>query len=624
MTRSRWFVALVLVVLAAGSAPAQAPKTPAYPFAVPPLELYDRLLKLGVGTADPLPRADREILAGVWAARSASPAKAILQADDAAVAAHLIACGVGDPAARAKYLKKFEELVAAAKGATAGAKTDREKADALLRFLHKGVMANGYAAEQTTLSGVFDAGKFNCVSSSALYFLVGTRLGLKLQPVVIPGFPVGHTAVDLLDGAERVEIEPTNPDGYDWPTKINQPGVVALGPKQDRSTGYDTDGFGLAASAASNLGTAAGNAADPRPAEAVRFQAVALALAPTDPGVANNMVAAVSNWGLKMNEAKKYEEALTLYAFGRETLGPKDSVEHNHYVVWEHYLDDVFEAGKFADGLKLVARAAAAFPKAEGFADPAEWVRRAGAARAKKDGWPAGLAYADDALKHLAGDAAKRVHAWKAGTRRLWSQDHLGNGNPDGSLKVLADGLTEYPGNADLIEGVLFHTQEALALLDKKSGPAAAIAHFKVLCETFPKTAEVRTAGFSHAAGAVDRLCDDKKFEDALKAAGTYAPLAGDRVAELKALAFDAWGRSLAADGKWEASLAKYVEGLAACPKDERLRNNVVVVIDDWAGKAIDKKAWDEAIRIYDVGLKHFPDSSHLKDNRAYCVSQKK
>jgi hypothetical protein len=44
--------------------------------------------------------------------------------------------------------------------------------------------------------------------------------------------------------------------------------------------------------------------------------------------------------------------------------------------------------------------------------------------------------------------------------------------------------------------------------------------------------------------------------------------------------------------------------------------------VDEWATPAMDKKDWKEAVRRYDAGLKHFPDSAHLKRNREYCAKQ--
>ncbi len=508
----------------------------------------------------------------------------------------------------------------------AGAKTNRAKADLLLRFLHKQVIANGYEADETTLHRVFDTGKYNCVSSSCIFYLVGTRLGLKLQPVLIPGtaYSAGHAAVDLLDDGKRIEIECTNPDGYDWPTKLKQPGVVAIGPQPDRKKAYDSDGFGLAGSIAGNLGVAAAKADPPRPVEAIRWAVVALVLDPTDDSAENNLLAAVTNWGLKFDKEKKFEDAVKVYAFGRDALGSIKNLDHNYQVVWAHYLDEVFGAGEVAEGMKILARAAAAFPKEKDFANLAGWVGRAADRKIDKDGWPGGLAFADTAIKDLTGRPAAEMRAWKDEARRRWSQELLKKGDADGSLKVIADGLAESPDNKELFAGLVFHAQEALAYLDSKKGTAAAVAHFKELCEKFPKVKEIREKGYAVASRAVNKLAGDKKYAEALKAAAGYEPLAGDRAADLKSNVFDTWARSLSAKGEWEAALAKYVEGLGEHPKSKLLHDNAIVTIDQWAHKVIDgdKKDWAAAIERYDAGLKHFPDEEYLKGKREFCQKQ--
>jgi tetratricopeptide (TPR) repeat protein len=617
-------VALLGLVLAARTAHGQTPDVKKYPFAKPPLEIYDRLSLSGVGKAESLPEGDRKFLIELWSARTAKPAKEIPPADEAAVIAHLIASGVSDVKVRAAYLKRFNELVAEAQKVTAGAKSDSEKADLLLRFLHKGVMASGYEAEQTTLSTLFDTGKYNCVSSASLYFLVGTRVGLKLRSIIIPGtgFSAGHAAVDLVDGTKRIEVEPTNPDGFDWPAKLRQPGVIVIGSLPDRKEGYDSDGFGLACSAASNLGIAAAKADPSRPIEAIRWQVVALVLDPTDPSAATSLLAAVSNWGLKLDEVKKYEEALRVYEFGSAALGAHEILDGNYNAVWYHYLDWVFGEGRLGDGLKLLPRAAAAFPMDKTIADPATWVSRAARRKAESDGWAAGLAFADSALKDLTGDVAKSVRAWKDKARRQWSEELLDKGDLDGSLKVIAAGLTETPDSEELLAGLSLHTKESLDYLSSKKDPAAAITHFKEICQKFPKIKDVTDRGYNHAEQEVVKLTGEKKFAEALKAAAVYEPLAGDRAGEIKCNAFDLWATALATEGKWEAAIGKYIDGLAAFPHSKLLRENAIATVDQWAHEAIEKKDWAAAIGRYDAGLKHFSDDKFLKNKREYYQSR--
>ena len=618
------FLAILAVGVAAGSAHGQSVSEKQYPFANAPLEVLDQLAKAGIAKPAPVPEADRKILADVWSARSAK--KPLPLADDAAVTAHLIASGVEDPAQRAAYLKKFNALVASAEKAVAGAKTDSEKADKLLRFLHKEVMAKGYSPDQTSLPAVFDTGRYNCVSSACLYYLVGTRLGLKLQPLLIPGtgFEAGHAAVDLLSGETRIEIEPTNPDGFDFPEKLKQPGVIAIGPQPDRKKAYDSDGFGLAGSIASNRGVAAGKSKPPRPADAVRAGLIALVLDPADDSAAQNLLAAVSNWGYGLDKEKKFAEALKVFEFGRAALGNHMKLDDNYKVVWEHHLVALFSAGKFADGLKELPRAAAAFPDVEDFTNPAEWVERAASGKAKADGWAKGLAYADGALKELAGKPADAIRAWKTSARRNWSQDLIKKGDVDGSLRVLAEGLAAEPDNKELVDGLAYHTQEALKHLDGKKKTEAAIAHFQEIVKAFPKVQDVRDMALSHANRAVDKLESAKKFSEALKAAATYAPLAGDKAADLASGVYDAWARSFAKDGKIEDAIKKYAEGLALNPKSELLRGNGVITVDQWGVTAINDKKWALAIERYELGIKHLGEDKHLLERLEYCKKKMK
>jgi len=623
-----WLLANMLV-LAGLASHAQSLKSKKYPFANPPLEVYDQLAKADLGAVEPFSADDRKLLAKFWAARNSTQPKVVPQADDEAVMAHLLVSGVSDPKARAVYLKKFTELVEAAKAATADAKSDSERADILLRFLHKGVMAKGYEAYHTSLSAVFDSGKYNCVSSSAIFFLVGTRLGLKLQPILISGgrYLAGHAAVDLLDGGKRIEIEPTNPDGYDWPAKLKKPGVIVIGLQPDRKEGYDSDGFGLAASAACNLGLAATKADPPRCIEAIRCDLMALVYAPTDYTAENNLLANVSNWGRSLEEKKQFEDALKVYAFGRAALGTHKDMDQNYNIVWSHYLDEVFGKGQVKEGVKLLARATVAFPKEKEFSHPAEWVSRAAHRLADKDkdkaGWPASLAFVDAAIKELTVKDVKVLLAWKDWARRQWSQGLLTKGDVAGSLQVIADGLADAPDSKELADGLAHHTQEALNYLDSKKTTAEAIAHFKVLRAKFPKSKDVRECGANHAHRVVNKVFEDKKYAEALKTADSYEALAGDQLGKIKCNVLDTWGSSLGDSGEWEKGLGKYLEGLVTYPKNAQLSNNVIVLIDNWAKPAMKKKDWDEAIRIYDVGLKHFPKDSHLKQNREYCAEQK-
>src|SRR5206468_454516 len=96
MFRPRWFLALAVLAfaLAGGAAKPDSAKAKKYPFATPPLEVYDRLGKADVGPVEPIPAGDTKLLGEFWAARSDKATKELPPADDAAVTLHLVASGV--------------------------------------------------------------------------------------------------------------------------------------------------------------------------------------------------------------------------------------------------------------------------------------------------------------------------------------------------------------------------------------------------------------------------------------------------------------------------------------------------------------------------------------------------
>ncbi len=614
----------LLVLLAAGLAAAQ-PAAPKSALSAPPVEVIDRLAKSKLVPVEPFAGAERAALTAAWKAHSDPKAKPLPQADGTAVTAHLLAGGVSDPAAVAKYLKLFDALVVEAETATRDAKTPREKADQLLRFLHKGVMAKGYVAEQSSLHAVFDTGTFNCVSSAALYYLVGTRLGLDLVGVSIPGGWVtdGHAAIDLRDGKARVQIEPTNADGFEWDVKAKQPGVIVFGVQPDRTKGRDCDGYGLAASAASNLGVTAAKADPPRRGEAIRWYAAALALDPANAMATNNLLAEFSNWGVAAAKAGDFEEAVAVYAFARDAMTEAKELGHNHVAIWSWYLDAEFAAGRYESGLKVLARARTAMPDVSDFEKPAVWATRAAETAADKDGWAAGLTVADAAMKAMPEAARPDLREWKDSARRQWSQTLLEKGDVDESVNVIAAGFAADPDNGAMKEGLAYHTQSALAHLAETKGVPAAVAHLAALRKRFPKDLkEVNEAAVTHAVRAVEKLSDDTKYAESLQVAAAYKDFVADPQ-ELADRAYHWWGRALAADKKWEAALAKYAEGLKAVTKAEHLRNGLERTVDEWADQAIDGKKWDEAIRIYDAGLKVLPNSGHLKYNKSVCEERR-
>ena len=428
----RWEKGVVFgVLLAAASVSAglaRAQPAPAYELALAPLAVYGRLPGLRDRPVPRLSADERKSLERVWERNAKKPAPRENGLDELMLQAMLFASGVEDASARKKYHQQFDQLVGRARQAVQGAGADRDRADRLLRFLHKSVMNKGYAAEQTSFSAVFDTGTFNCVSSTAMYHLVGTRLGLKLEALSISGGPYlpGHASLDLIDGDKRIDVEPTNADGFDWQAKISRPGVIVLSFAPSRKNGRKVDVFGVASMICSNRAIVLSKAKPPRRMEAVRCYLSAPALDPANQTASGNLLAAFTNWGPELAGEKKFEEALRVLAFGLEVAPRSSALRNNYSVIWSRYIDALLESGQDKDALKVIARAAEAVPADRDFKGPAHWFIRLGEKRVREKGWETGLDEVECGLKVLPADEGKKVQACastcSAAGRRLCCQ----------------------------------------------------------------------------------------------------------------------------------------------------------------------------------------------------------
>jgi tetratricopeptide (TPR) repeat protein len=617
------FLGLLAAVMVVGTGFAEEPKARSYPLASPPLEVLGRLPALAAASA-PRPSDDEiKLLEKVWAMRAAaSPAPV----DDALLLdAMLFASGVEGAAAREKYRERFTKLVDQARDAVGGAKDRRERGEQLMCFLHCVVMSKGFEAGQTSLSVVFDTGNYNCVSSTALYLLVGTRLGLELKPISIPGGPFlpGHASLDQVEGGARIQVEPTNPDGFDWQAKVNRPGVIVLGFVPDRKNGHEVDALGVASMIYSNRGVVMSK--DKRPLDAARCYLAALALDPTNETAGNNIVGTFVNWGPDLLKQKKFEDAIRVLAFGLAIAPKSHDLKNNLHIAWDEYLEATLDAGMDREAVALAARAAAAVPDDKDFQSASRWFVRLGDKQIKADCWEAGLAVAERGLKVLPPAEGKALTRWRTNVFRRWSKERLAMADVDGSMKVLARAYALDSADKEVVKGIAIHTEEALRKLEDKSGVEAAVTHFEALRKQFPDVPEVAKEGEDHVLGTVERLTREKKFKEAVGAVETYRALLAtpEQRTRVGGAAYDLWAGNLADAKEWKAALDKYAEGIKAYPKYELLTKNGIATVDEWADPAYKAKNWDEAARIYRIGLEYFPGNDHLLRNKKACEDRK-
>ncbi|HTX74441.1 MAG TPA: hypothetical protein VMC79_16535 [Rectinemataceae bacterium] len=127
--------------------------------------------------------------------------------------AALLASGLSPaelPAMQARLDADLRELASS----VGGMADPSSRAEATLGFLHRR-MLRAYRADATTLDGILTTGLFNCVSSAVLYMIAARSLGLDVGAVQTSDH--AFCVVHLAD--RSVDVETTNPEGYDPGTK---------------------------------------------------------------------------------------------------------------------------------------------------------------------------------------------------------------------------------------------------------------------------------------------------------------------------------------------------------------------------------------------------------------------
>lgn len=106
--------------------------------------------------------------------------------------------------------RRFETIIGEAKTAVAQSKTDYEKGNELLVFLHTHLLTR-YSEPQTRVDILLRTGEFNCVSSAVVYMILGRALGLTVEGVYTPD----HAFCTVRTDGRAVDVETTNRYGFD-------------------------------------------------------------------------------------------------------------------------------------------------------------------------------------------------------------------------------------------------------------------------------------------------------------------------------------------------------------------------------------------------------------------------
>ena len=272
----------------------------------------------GVALGMALAAAGRSLAADVGPAASGSPgdflgplslAEERLLADAAAgrfqetalFEAALRASGEHDATALTHYRQQWSALVKELRVCGSVHGTPRQRAQAVLAFLHRRLLQGGYDLACTDLRQALDHGRFNCVSASLLFHALAAEFALPVCEVAIPGHV--KSRVRMLEGS--FDVETTCPRWFDMSPAAQKEAEIAaraqLGPAANNARPCEVSTAQLVAMIYYNR--AIDLLGDHRFAAAAAANAVALRLDPQSATIRGNLLATVNNWAIDLAAA---------------------------------------------------------------------------------------------------------------------------------------------------------------------------------------------------------------------------------------------------------------------------------------------------------------------------------
>ena len=270
-----------------------------------------------------------------------SPADEALAADAAdgrldrvpLLEAAMTAGGIVDPRAQETYRRRFEHWVAELQVSGRMTGAERDKARALLEYLHDRVLTGGFRDTSTSLDEAFEHGRFNCISSVILYRSLGERFALAIHGVETPGH--AYAVVESPSGPIVVQ---TTCRGWfaaadDAATQRDllrrTIGEAAAATSEAALEQRKLDDVGLVAVVYYNRGVDLLEAG--RFEEAVAANEAALELDARNSAARANLLAAVNNWSLEVGRRGDLAQALQLLEIGL-TYAPEYGLFHENLV----------------------------------------------------------------------------------------------------------------------------------------------------------------------------------------------------------------------------------------------------------------------------------------------------
>lgn len=353
------------------------------------------------------------------------------------------------PGAGAARATSKPSKLAAQEAAGVGPEGARDRAAAVLEFLHRHVLVGGYDITASDPRMALDRGMYNCVTATVLFNCLAGAAGLEVCALEMPG----HAMSRVLSPDGPIDVETTCREWFRLsgdPKRRTARVEATLGAAApDRSLARPIGQVELVSMIYYNRGVDL--LAERRFAEAAAANAKALRLNPASPTARGNLLATLNNWSIALGVSGRYDEAAELLRRGLEIDADYKTFLLNAAHVYHQWALSLCRQERFDEALAAIESGRSAFPMVAYLrAAPIEVYRAWARQRFDEGDEAAAIEVLDAARAALAerGDwpaaEAEELAGWAA---RLADEGQLAR-----SLWLLDFALKRQPGCAALVE----------------------------------------------------------------------------------------------------------------------------------------------------------------------------
>jgi len=283
-------------------------------------------------------------------------------------------------------------------------KSDYDKGKILLKWLYSSGILKKYYQSATLAGQMLDNGSYNCLSSTILYTLLATELGLNVYAVFTPnhsfaviktekgsidiettveyGFDPGVKEVEQFENQQRIVYVPKTNYGNRTPVDLNfliaslYANTISLVPSYniDNLAAYKK-GFYLSPEAnifqnniiATLNNKSLDNIKKKNYEQAMVYLEDALHFIPENATTKHNIVFFYQSKGLDYLNNKDFPSAIDVFRYALKETNNNKSIKHNLKVSYYNYVINEYNAKRFENAKIILSRALSVFPNDNDF-----------------------------------------------------------------------------------------------------------------------------------------------------------------------------------------------------------------------------------------------------------------